>query len=236
MKLKLSEVKEKLTKKNIIIGVVSFFVLIIFIGAVSGGVDPQVVEDLEIQVEELQKEKKDLEGQVEALNKKVEEAKPWFEMKEEERKAEEARLAEEKAAKEAEEKAKAEEEARLAEERRQAEEEERKRAEAEKYNTGITFDDLARNPQNNIGNYVKFSGKILQVMNADGYVQYRMAVDGNYDQVVLIEIDKSKLTDGNILEDDYITIEGMFLSEMEYTTVMGASRTIPAIIVDNLYR
>lgn len=122
---------------------------------------------------------------------------------------------------------KAEEEAKL-----QAEEEARKQAEAQKYETGLTYEDLARNPQQHKNEYVKFEGKVLQVMKNDTVTQYRLAVNSNYDQVVLIEILNAQLVDGNILEDDYIYIKGQFVDEITYTTVMGAERAIPAIIVD----
>lgn len=191
---------------------------------------------LNTDINKLNEQVLEKDSKIKELEDKVEQAKPWFEMKDEERKAEEARLAEEKAAKEAEEKARIEEEARLAEETKKAEEEAKKKAEAEKYNTGLTFEDLARNPSENMLKLVKFKGKILQVINGDKQVQYRMAIDSNYDKVVLIEIDKTKLKDGNILEDDIITIEGTFVMESEYTTVRGDTRTIPAILVDNLYR
>ncbi len=154
--------------------------------------------------------------------------------KEAEEKAEAERLA-----KEAEEKAEAERLAKEAEEKAEAErlaKEAEEKAEAEKYNTGITFEDLARYPQQKKGSYVKFSGEIIQVMNGEGYVQYRMAVDADYDKVVFIEITKDKLIDGNILENDYITIEGQFIDEMDYTTVLGSTKTVPAIVVDNVYR
>ena len=59
-----------------------------------------------------------------------------------------------------------------------------------------------------------------------------MAIDDNYDQVVLIEIDNKLLSNGNILEDDHITIKGTFVMEYTYQTVLGAEMTIPAIVVD----
>lgn len=59
-------------------------------------------ESLNEKVTELKKSIKDLEEENSLLTKKVEEAAPWFEMKEEERKAEEERIAQEKAQKEAE--------------------------------------------------------------------------------------------------------------------------------------
>ncbi len=200
--------------------------------------------------EELRLEKiktDNLQADLTSANTKLESASPWFEMKDEERKAEEERIAQEKAQQEAEAKAQQEEEQRiaeaqkveeqrLAEEQRVAQEKADKEAEAKKYYTGITYENLARNPTENIGKLVRFKGKIIQIIKATGSVQYRMAIDNNYDKVVLITVDNSKLQDGNLLEDDRVTIEGTFLMEMEYETVRGDKRNIPAIIVENLYR
>lgn len=93
---------------------------------------------------------------------------------------------------------------------------------------------MARDKDGLMGEYVKFSGKVVQVMQADGYNQYRFAVNDDYDQMILIEI-ANDLIDSNILEDDYITIEGMSFGNHNYTTVLGAEQTIPAVIVDNVY-
>ena len=46
-----------------------------------------------------------------------------------------------------------------AEKKRKAEE----KAEKEKYNTGITYNQLNRNPDDYVGEYVKFSGEVIQV-------------------------------------------------------------------------
>ena len=85
-----------------------------------------------------------------------------------------------------------------------------------------------------MGSYVTFSGKIVQVMEGDKSNQYRMAVNDNYDQIILIEINKNKLP-ANLLEDDYITIEGMSVGNITYKTIFGANNTIPGIMVDNVY-
>lgn len=137
-------------------------------------------------------------------------------------------------AKRAEEAAKAEEEARVKAEKEAAEAEAKKKAEAEKYNTGLTRNDLARDKAGKLGSLVKFSGKIVQVMNGKGYTQYRMAVNGDYDQMILIEITNDKL-DSNILEDDQITIEGVSIGNITYKTAIGGELTIPGVSVDNVY-
>ncbi len=228
----INEKFKQILKSKITIGVVCFFIgaFIMADGESTPVESPEMKEEIEtlsVKVETLEGEKKELQA-------KVDEAKPWFEMKEEERKAEEERLAAEKAAEEAAEKARKEEEARLEAEKKAQELQEKKEAEAVKYETGLTFEDLARNPDVNAGKLVSFSGRIIQVMKGSGYTQYRMNIDDNYDKTVLVEIDNALLTNGNILEDDYITIRGMFLMEQTYTTVLGAEQTIPAILVEEI--
>lgn len=163
-------------------------------------------ESLNEKVTELKKSIKDLEEENSLLTKKVEEAAPWFEMKEEERKAEEERIAQEKAQKE---------------------------AEAHKYETGLTWEDIAR--EGKIGTLGQFEGKIIQVMNGNGYTQYRVAINGNYDTIMLVEIDDSIKTE-TLLENDYIYFKGSSAGNMTYTTVLGAEMTIPAFIVDEVTR
>lgn len=190
-------------------------------------------ESLNEKVTELKKSIKDLEEENSLLTKKVEEAAPWFEMKEEERKAEEERIAQEKAQKEAEEKAKKEAEEKAAAEKKAQEEAAAKEAEAHKYETGLTWEDIAR--EGKIGTLGQFEGKIIQVMNGNGYTQYRVAINGNYDTIMLVEIDDSIKTE-TLLENDYIYFKGSSADNMTYTTVLGAEMTIPAFIVDEVTR
>lgn len=152
--------------------------------------------------------------------------------------AEERAKKEEEAAARA--KAEAEEKAKKEEEERIAKEEEEKRqaaaqaeAEKNKYETGITYDNIARNPDSNIGKNVKFYGEIIQVIKGEDYSQFRFAIDGNYDQLILIEISEDQLQDNRILEDDYITIKGMSMGEMTYTSAIGGEITVPAVLVDS---
>lgn len=135
-----------------------------------------------------------------------------------------------------EERKKKEEEQKKAEEAAKKAEEERARAEkeAQGYETGITYDQLARYPDDYLGEKVKFSGKVLQVMNDGDSYQIRLAVDSNYDTVVLATFDKSAMTNGKILDDDIITIYGMSLGDYSYKAVMGNEITVPLISVDKI--
>ena len=151
---------------------------------------------LEDKNEKLEKENKELKD-------KVEQAKPWFEMKEEE-------LAKEK-----------------------AEQEERERKEKQGYNTGITYNQLARTPEEYKEEKVKFSGKVLQVSEGFGYDVIRLGVNGSYDNVLYLIVFNGT-TEERILEDDYITIYGVSKGIETYTTVMGASMSIPKVNVDKI--
>lgn len=99
----------------------------------------------------------------------------------------------------------------------------------------IDYDDLARTPGDYEGEYVKFRGKVVQVCyeaeSALYYSSYRVATSGSYDDVIYIKVDNYG-SGTRILEDDWITIYGEYDGLYTYETVMGASRTIPCIVVE----
>ncbi|EPN3647546.1 hypothetical protein ACTX12_001224 [Enterococcus faecium] len=99
------------------------------------------------------------------------------------------------------------------------------------YNTGITYDTLTRTPDKHIGNKVTLSGEIVQVIEGDDASQYRMAVDQDYDKMVLIEVPTDQLS-SRILENDLITIYGTSQGTIDYESTIGGTNTVPAITVD----
>lgn len=167
------------------------------------------------QLEKLQTENADLAA-------KVEQAAPWFKMKA----AEQEKIdAESKAKEEAEAKAKAEAEAKAKAEA----------AAKEKlgYETGITYNQLARTPDDYLGEKVKFKGKVIQVMEGDSSTQIRFAVNSDYDTILFAEI-KSDITETRILEDDVITIYGSSAGLMTYESTMGGKISIPGMLVEKV--
>lgn len=161
--------------------------------------------------DELANECDELTSKYEALEK---EARPYLELSEAERAAEMERLQKEE------------------DERKAKEEAERQEEEAKGYETGITFDDISRSPDKYKGKKVKFTGRVLQlVFEGTNISELRMSTNGNYDDVILISYDPSKL-DGRILEDDNITVCGTFSKMYTYTTVLGSSQTVPLVYVD----
>lgn len=191
-------------------------------------------DELESKISELEKENQTLVSenskletentQLESKNKtlqdKVDQATPWFEMKEEEQKQLDEKLAKEKAEKEAAEK-KAKEEAEA--------------KEKQGYETGITYDQLARTPDKYKGQKCKFRGEVIQVMEDDNYVSIRLAVGGG-SNVLYVVIPSSILNNERILEDDYITVYGTSTGVITYTTVMGNELTIPSMLAAKLDR
>lgn len=99
----------------------------------------------------------------------------------------------------------------------------------------ISYDSLARNPEKYKGKLVKFTGKVMQVQEAESilyYSAYRINVTptgyGYYDDTVYVIYDNYG-SDSRILEDDIVTFYGEFTGLKTYTSVMGASITIPEV-------
>lgn len=191
------------------------------------------VTTLESEVVSLEDEVKNKDKEIETLNIKVDSAKPWFEMEEEEQR----KIEEENARIEAERKAKEEEEKRLAEEeaKRKAEEERlaKENAEKNKYETGITYEQVSRNPDEYILKLGKFKGKVVQLIEGDTHNNLRVAVGGDYNKIILIEYDPTKL-DQRILEDDQITVYGMNMGIVSYTSTIGGKISIPSMLADKI--
>lgn len=92
----------------------------------------------------------------------------------------------------------------------------------------IAYSKLARNPEKYEYQLVKNSGKVIQVIEGDDEIQLRVAIDGDYDKVVLLGYDPA-IRDSRILEDDYITYYGMSMGTVTYKSTMGGDITIPAV-------
>ncbi|MBD5130603.1 MAG: PCRF domain-containing protein [Ruminococcaceae bacterium] len=120
------------------------------------------------------------------------------------------------------------------EEERKAEEEARFAEEAKGYETGITFEQLARNPDDYRDKKVKFTGSVLQVIEGEyGSNSIRLATDGGYDDVILANY-STDIIDFRLLEDDEITIYGVSKGLKSYETIMGSSVTLPYVLIDRI--
>ncbi len=178
------------------------------------------------------KENKQLKKEIAELEAKVEEAAPWFKMSEQEKVQKEKEIAEAKARQEKEEADKKAKEEELARAKAEADKKAKEEAEKVGYETGVTYEQLARTPDDFIAKKIKFSGKVLQVMEGDDETQIRLAINSNYDNVLLCGLPKSLTSNKRILEDDMITIYGYSVGLYTYKSTLGGNITIPAAMID----
>ena len=101
------------------------------------------------------------------------------------------------------------------------------------YDTGITYKQLARTPDDYVGKKVKFTGEVVQVVEGDGIVQIRFAVDSDYNSMLFCEYQKSIVSE-RVLENDVVTIYGKSYGLYTYESTFGSQITIPAVIIDKI--
>lgn len=101
------------------------------------------------------------------------------------------------------------------------------------YETGITYEQLARTPDDFEGKKVKFTGEVVQLIEGDNSNSIRFAVNSDYDSMLYCEYDKS-IVSTRVLEDDIITIYGTSYGLYSYQSTMGGKITIPAVIIDKI--
>ncbi|MDG5852501.1 toxin regulator [Clostridium beijerinckii] len=101
------------------------------------------------------------------------------------------------------------------------------------YDTGITYEQLARTPDEYKGKKAKFSGKVLQVIEGDKENDLRIAVDENYDNVLFVGYDP-KITSTRILENDQVTVKGTSIGIYSYQSTLGGKISIPGMWVDKI--
>ncbi len=92
-----------------------------------------------------------------------------------------------------------------------------------------SYDDVARNPDQFKGSKVRFTGKVIQVMESSGVYTLRVNVtEGRYtwdDTVMIYYISSAGAP--RILEDDILTFYGTMSGMTSYESVLGATITLP---------
>ena len=195
------------------------------------------LNELQENYNALEAENKALLAQVEEYEKIIE---PYKELtkSEIEAKAQKAKLEKKEAANKLKEMKEAEKKAKEAEKKAKEEKEARQKAEEEAkqkqgYNTGITYQQLARTPNKYEDEKVKFSGKVIQVLEETTTTTLRLAVNSDYDQIILLKYYPG-LVSSRVLEDDYITIYGVSEGIYTYESVMGGKITVPLVRVEKI--
>lgn len=153
---------------------------------------------------------------------KVNESEKKKEMTAEEKEAAEKKAAEEKAAAEAKEKAEAE---------KKAKEEAERKANAQ----SIPYPHLKKNPDRYSGEYVKYTGEIVQILEGNGMTNIRLSVtkdDYGYNIDDLIFVEYTGYTD--FVDNDIVTIYGEVYGSYSYESQAGYNITLPGIIADEV--
>ena len=95
-----------------------------------------------------------------------------------------------------------------------------------------SYQAISRSPDDYEGTHIKFTGKIIQVLEDGNSVQLRVNVTrgsyGIWDDTIFVTYTR---TDGEerLLEDDIITLYGVCGGLVTYESIFGASITIPRI-------
>ncbi|RGU93412.1 zinc ribbon domain-containing protein [Clostridium sp. AF15-17LB] len=104
---------------------------------------------------------------------------------------------------------------------------------AQGYETGITYEQLARTPDDFEGEKVKFSGKVVQVMEGGSDIQIRLAVNDSYDTIVYGSYSPETVS-SRVLEDDHVTIYGTSVGTISYQSTIGGTITIPGVLIEKI--
>lgn len=97
----------------------------------------------------------------------------------------------------------------------------------------VTYDQIARTPDDYQDKEVKLSGQVMQVQNAHNGSVVLLWLNDDPDQLVMVGINKDYMPDnGNILEDDEITVYGVGDGTQKYDTTSGAKNEVPFVRAD----
>ena len=148
---------------------------------------------------------------IETLSKKVNSASAWFSLSDDQQKSITAKINDLK----------------------QKEDAEKLVKEKEKYNTGITYKQLVRNPEGYNGEYCKFKGEVLQVIENRRYSYLRIAVNNNPNDMLYVKYNPS-IVDSRVLEGDIVTIYGISTGLYTYVNILGMPISMPSMNIDKL--
>lgn len=101
------------------------------------------------------------------------------------------------------------------------------------YDYTITYTQIAREPDKYNGKGVVFSGKVIQVIESDNENLYRIAINDNYDVIMLVSYIPEK-SEPRILKNDFIRFKGLCLGVYTYETVMGSKLTVPYVLISEI--
>jgi hypothetical protein len=93
-----------------------------------------------------------------------------------------------------------------------------------------SYDDIARNPDNWNQQLVQFTGTVIQVIDGTGETDLRVAVDDDYESIILVAYDPDIMNGSRILENDNITVYGTSNGIYTYEAITGMNVSAPLVI------
>lgn len=94
----------------------------------------------------------------------------------------------------------------------------------------VSYDEIARHPNDYDGELLTYSGEVAQVIEGDGTTELRIAVDGDYDSIIYGIYD-NRILDSRLLEDDKIQFYGESCGIVSYQSTLGAAISIPSMLI-----
>ncbi|MET3507013.1 hypothetical protein [Halalkalibacter oceani] len=97
----------------------------------------------------------------------------------------------------------------------------------------ISFAHLNKNPDRYAGEYVKYTGEIVQIQEGDGWTIIRLAVTESsygYDFNDIVWVEYEGYTD--FIDEDIVTVYGTIMGSHSYTSQAGWEITVPALLAD----
>ena len=102
--------------------------------------------------------------------------------------------------------------------------------------SAIPYKDIARNPNNYIGQKATFNGKVIQVQESGKRVVLRVNVTqgeyGLWEDTIYVDYQRKTDTESRVLEEDIITLYGEIKGIKDYTAVFGNQISIPHLIAE----
>lgn len=93
----------------------------------------------------------------------------------------------------------------------------------------LPYDELARFPDRNVAKQLVMTGEIIQVTEDESGGVYRLKLNDDYDQIVMI-VYQDSYDQGKILEGDTVTFWGKYAGTISYDSTMGGNITIPGML------
>lgn len=101
------------------------------------------------------------------------------------------------------------------------------------YASDITYDQLARTPDDYVGAAIQMTGEVIQLMEGDDTNAIRLATDDEWNNIIYIEYESS-ITAERILEYDKVTVYGWYYGIYQYESTMGQLISVPAIYAKHI--